>query len=72
MSTRIAEINWEMIVAYATPSMAMPKPTTKRRSRPIFMTLERQRKYSGRFVSPTARRIALPMLYTSRPKTPEK
>ena len=57
-----AEMNWERIVAIATPSMPICSASTKKRSRKIFNKLVRIRKRRGRMVSPTARRIPLPML----------
>ena len=55
-------MNWDRMVASATPSMPMPKPSTNSRSSRMFSTLVSTRKNSGREVSPTARRMPLPIL----------
>ena len=60
--TRSAESNSEIIVAYAAPSTPMRKPTTKRRSKTTLTIAAKQRKYSGRRESPTARSMPEPML----------
>ena len=38
----------------------------------VFVTAEKIRKYRGRLVSPTARRMPAPMLYSSSPLNPAK
>ena len=59
---RTAETIWDRIVAYATPAMPMWPTITKSRSRTIFKRLVSTRNIRGRVVSPTARRMPLPML----------
>jgi hypothetical protein len=45
--TKIAEANWDKIVAYATPATPSPKNITNTRSRTMFKTAEKVRKYKG-------------------------
>ena len=61
-STSTALAACAIIVAYATPATPMWKQMTNSRSSAVLTTAEKTRKYSGRRESPTARRIALPML----------
>ena len=57
------EIAWEISVASAAPRMPILKGTMNSRSRPIFKTLVRIRKYSGVLLSPSARMMPATMLY---------
>ena len=57
------EIAWEISVASAAPRMPILKGPMNRRSRPIFKTLVRIRKYSGVLLSPSARMIPATILY---------
>lgn len=43
----IAETNWEMTVAIAAPLIPMVKVMTNNKSRPIFRTVEKAKKYKG-------------------------
>jgi len=62
----------EITVAQPTPSTPIPRPTTKNRFKTTFTTPAMNRKYSGRLVSPMARRMALPKLYTMSTGMPTK
>ncbi len=57
-----AEMIWEAIVAYATPSTPISKPSTNNRSNTVLSSAEITRNTSGLRESPTARRMPLPML----------
>ena len=57
-----ALITWEVTVATATPVTPMPNATTNSRSRIMFSTQVMIRTYSGLLESPTARRMAAPIL----------
>ena len=57
-----AEMIWDAMVAYATPSTPILKASTNIKSSAVFSSAEMTRKMSGRLESPTARRIPLPML----------
>ena len=63
-STRKAETYWEMAVAVATPATSMWKMITVTRLSTTLMIPRTSRKFRGRRVSPSARRMALPKLYT--------
>ena len=54
------EIACETTVAIATPATSRLNTITRNIFRPALITPDTIRKYSGRFVSPTARRIAAP------------
>ena len=56
------EMNWEKMVANAAPAIPALKTMTNTRSSIVLRMLVKIRKYRGLFVSPTARRIPLPML----------
>ena len=70
--TSTAEANCARIVAIATPATPMWNTVTNSRSSTVFVTAEKIRKYSGLLVSPTARRMPAPMLYSSSPLSPAK
>lgn len=61
-STRAAEMHWEMTVAMATPATSRWHTMTKNRFSTMLTTPARERKYSGRWVSPSARSRAAPKL----------
>ena len=61
-STREAEMHWEITVAMATPATSSLQPMTKKRFSTMLTTPARERKYSGRWVSPSARSRAAPKL----------
>jgi len=61
-TTREAEMHWEITVAMATPATSSFMTMTKNRFRMMLTTPARDRKYSGRWVSPSARSRALPKL----------
>lgn len=67
-----AEIVCEMMVASATPATPMEKRMTNTRFSATFTSPATVRKYSGRRVSPTARRMAAPKLYNSTDGMPTK
>ena len=62
-STSTALTPWEKMVAKAAPSTPMPSIATSTTSRAMFTRHAMMRKYSGRRVSPTARRMPEPTLY---------
>ena len=59
-------------VAIATPSTSMPHTATRKMLSPAFRTPDTVRQMSGRFVSPTLRKIAAPKLYTMMNGIPAK
>ena len=61
-STSPAETHWEITVGMATPSTPMPRTMTQNRFSTTLTIPARNRKYRGRWVSPTARRMAAPKL----------
>ena len=61
-TTSVAEMHWEMTVAMATPATSSFMTITKKRFKMMFTTPARERKYSGRRVSPWARSSAAPKL----------
>ena len=60
--THRAETHWERMVARATPATPQWSTTTKNRSRTMLVRQATMRKYRGRRVSPTARRMPEPTL----------
>lgn len=64
MATSPAEITCEMTVAMATPATPRWNTMTRNRFKMTFTTPAMVKKYSGRFVSPTERKIAAPKLYS--------
>ena len=66
----MAETYWEMMLASATPSAAMPQPMTKNRFSRMFSTPATVRYSSGRRVSPLALITPLPKLNTPSPGMP--
>ena len=58
----MAEMHWEITVGMATPSTPMWKMMTKSKFKMTLTTPAMNRKYRGRWVSPTARRMAEPKL----------
>ena len=61
-NTSPAETHWEITVGMATPSTPMWNTMTNTRFRITLMTPASSKKYRGRWVSPTARRMAAPKL----------
>ena len=61
-----------MIVAIATPATPIWNTITKNKLNRTLTTPAMIRKYSGRLVSPTARKIAAPKLYSKRAGMPRK
>ena len=67
-----AERVWVSIVEIATPATPHLKAMTNKRLRITLSMPEMMRKMSGRLVSPTARRTALPKLYMVIDAMPRK
>ena len=64
MTTITALMAWASMLAMATPAMPILNTSTNTRSSTTFERHATIRKYSGRFESPIARRMAEPTLYT--------
>ena len=66
-----AAIDCAIKVAHATPATPILKEITKTRSRMIFKTEEKIKKYKGVLESPKAVKIELEALYRKRKKKPK-
>ena len=67
-----ADTIWERVVAMATPATPSFKTATKKRSRKTFRMQVAVRMRKGVLASPRARRIPVPLLYTTIKTIPMK